>query len=238
MSRNLIVTIDSHYASRWAHITSPRLYSYAETVNADLWVITGPVFGEMLDATSGGNANPSAWKIPLTKWFAHQSLYRRMLFVDADIFIPARAGNVFEECQEDGVWMAEDMTAEANAAPWREWAQQCYPGTILPDDWIYRNNGVFLTDAGSALVLSDLYGKFPDLHTRWVEQDLANIVVSISGLGKMMPGKYNHPCPWKTLNYSEGDFIHTCGCSNVDRHLWFERMEQAEKLGLTKLRKL
>lgn len=238
MSRKLIVTIDVGTAMDWTHITQPRLYDYAKKIGAGLWFITGSVFEDLWDETNQCAAHPSFWKIPLVKWFAKQELYDQMLFIDSDVFIPKTSGNIFEALPEPGAYFAEDMGADDNYLPWREWAKKHYPDFDIPSDWVYRNNGIFLMDKVSAEVIAGAYNQLDKLHARWIEQCAANVALATSGVVKMLPSIWNFPCPFKTLEFPHNAWLHACGCSNVDRRLWFERMIEAEKLGRHKLRKL
>lgn len=229
---NLILTIASGDQVDYGGIVIPQMYNYARKCGADFQIVTGPSFGEV--EADGRNACAAWWKLPMLRWFSQQDTYQRLMFVDADVFIPASADNIFEACEGDGIFLADDMFADRELPLWTAWVKENYPESSIPKPWRYKNTGVFVTDQISAREIALLDEEFSARSGRvgrWHEQDYAGMLLANTDLVRHLPARFNVPVPFMGNSFNKGDILHACGTPSHDRLKIFERMLAAEKKG-------
>lgn len=229
--KRLIVTIAAGDSIDYGDITIPRFFKYAKKHNADLWVITTPIFGEVINATTGQGGNPSWWKLPLIEWFAEQDNYHQLCYIDIDVLVMEKSPCIFD-FHRQGFSMCPDMNSAREWPLWQEWRAEHYPGAEVQETLEkYFNAGVWVTDRPSAIHLTKIMDHYPEIHSRWMEQDYVNFITRAAGFLHELPEEFNHPVPHLSRSLNHGCFLHLCGLAQDQKREWLIRMELAELNG-------
>lgn len=227
--KRLITTIASGDAINFGHITIPRMAEYARRVNADLWVITQPVFGEIQN--SSNSRNPSWWKVGLLEWLSRQELYHALLHLDIDVLIKKDAPDVFGSLSPlQSLIMARDMNSDREFPLWQAWAKEKYGLDLNPAEPSYFNAGVILARPAAGYHLRVFRDHYPVLHDGWLEQHTLNCI--FHGLPEhhqgVLPETFNVPFPYLTTDHTAGHFLHLCGLANQDKLPWLEKLNELD----------
>lgn len=231
--KRLITTIASGEAINFGHITIPRMAEYARRVNADLWVITQPVFGEIQN--SSNSRNPSWWKVGLLEWLSRQELYGLLLHLDIDVFIKSGSPDIFETLLPIQTFaMAADMNSARELPLFEDWANEKY-GLYLPlegnpFEQDYMNAGVFLARPSAGHRMRHFRDNHPVLHDGWLEQSTLNCLFhSLPWHHQAVLSRdFNVPFPYLTTDHTAGHFLHLCGLANQDKLPWLEKLNELD----------
>lgn len=225
MSR-LLCTITATDAISYDCITVPRIYAYAKRCGADFMAVTQPSFGEVWDATNGRAGSPSMWKLPLLRWFSKQPVYSTLVFVDADVFIRKDSPSIFDAVEGDGFHVARDANSDPEVPRWTQWARERYGLMESPPDHLfYANAGVWRVSRAAAKSMVHSMGLFPEIHTRYMEQDYIQLMANHAGVIRELPLVFNIAFPCQVYDPNAGHFLHVCGLSHQDKHDWLVRIE-------------
>jgi len=225
----LLCTIAATSCISYDRITVPRMYAYAKQCDSDFMAITQPSFGSVWDATNGWEGNPSMWKLPLLRWFARQHQYSTLAFADADVFIRKDSPSIFEAAEAnggEGFHICRDMNSEREVPLWIQWARERYG--LLHDpapDSFYGNAGVWCVTKKAAQAMCSSMTLFPEIHTRFLEQDYIQLMATHAGVKRELPIVFNIAYPCQIQDPNAGHFLHPCGMCHKDKHEWLERIE-------------
>lgn len=223
----LLCTIASGDSINYDGITVPRMYSYARRHGADFYAVTGRTHGPVWDATNNCEGGPSTWKLPLLRWFTTQSHYRQLAYVDADTYIKCDAPSIFDAASGmPGFHACRDMNSDRELPLWTSWVQQRYGFPLSSDPLpFYANAGVWAVSQTAARAMNYASGDFPEVHTRWQEQDVMNLLAHHSSTLRELDPAFNVPYPYATQDPNAGHFLHACGINQGDKLEWFTKLE-------------
>jgi hypothetical protein len=202
-------------ASSLAAITFPRFREYANFVGADFIAIRD-------------NKVP---KYPLANKFRVGTItsnYRRVLYLDADIWLRSDTGNVFDLFSPGSVWMHPDV----ERFPGEQWAKQQSElmgkeQGVAPNPSRVYNSGVVLFNQEHVSIWNPPPKPISTSHVSeqfWVEHQAVTLGV------RDLPWEYN--CQWYWPDFRDREpkakIVHLANCPHTERMTRLERLKNAD----------